>query len=196
MATEPKNANSRRFSKLAKKLRNKNYRSTYLASHIKIFLANQISALRGNLSQEDFGALLGKPQPVVSRLQNPNYGKYTLQTLLDIATKMDLALIVRFVDYPTFLKMTGDFSDNAVRPESYTPEQVDNLVAAQDRSTAFQPIDSQYGEFKQKLGGGALGQGTANLLTPLKTSDYTWLNSPHKLGQLSLEGTGRERHYQ
>ncbi len=152
MPIEPENANSHRFSRLAKKLRNKRYRSTYLASHIKIFLANQISALRGSLSQEEFGKLLEKPQSVVSRLQNTNYGKYTLQTLLDIAAKMDLALIVRFVDYPTFLKITDNFSDRAVRPDSFAPEQVEDLAAIKNiEMTSSDWASKKQNENKQKV---------------------------------------------
>ena len=195
MPIEPENANSHRFSRLAKKLRNKNYRSTYLASHIKIFLANQISALRGSLSQEEFGKFLGKQQSVVSRLQNPNYVKYTLQTLLDIAAKMDLALIVRFVDYPTFLKFSDNFSDNAVRPESFTPEQVDKLAATQQKSTSYQPMDFPLSAFKQNLGGGDLGQEPSKPRTPLSGATTPWLVPLNKLGQPTIKGADRERQY-
>lgn len=80
------------------------------------------------MSQKEFGQLLGKPQPIVSRLQNPDYGKYSLQTLLEIASKLDVALLVRFVDYPTFLKVTSDFSDEALRPARYDQSQMDLLA--------------------------------------------------------------------
>jgi hypothetical protein len=121
-------ANSSRITSLAKKLRKKDYRDGYVASHAKTFLAHQITALRGDKSQAEFGEVLNKPQPVVSRLQNPHYGKYTLQTLLDVASKLDIALIVRFVDYPTFLKLTNDYSDQAFCPVAFSEEQVDRMA--------------------------------------------------------------------
>jgi hypothetical protein len=130
MEHELENVPSHRVTSLAKKLRSKKYRDSYLSSHIRMFLANQLSSLRGEMSQQEFGQLLGKPQPIVSRLQNPDYGKYSLQTLLEIASKLDVALLVRFVDYPTFLKITSDFSDEALRPASFDPEQLDRLAAA------------------------------------------------------------------
>lgn len=112
--------NSHRSFRLASKFREKPYRDHYVSSHVKRFLAAQIVAFQGEMSQEEFGNLIGKPhQSVVSRLQNPKYGKYTLQTLLDIASKLDVALIARFVDFPTFLKFTNDFSDRAVSPAPY-----------------------------------------------------------------------------
>lgn len=68
-------------------------------AEVKAALARQITALRGGRSQAAFGKLIGKPQSVVSRLEDPNYGKVTLQTLLDIATKLDVALLVRFTSH-------------------------------------------------------------------------------------------------
>lgn len=116
---------SHRSVSLWKKFCNKKYRDGYVSSHVKKFLAHQITALRGEKSQTEFGEIIGKPQSVVCRLENPNYGKYSLQTLLDVASKLNLALIVRFVDFPTFLKGTSDFSVEAVRPAAYD-EHVNN----------------------------------------------------------------------
>jgi predicted XRE-type DNA-binding protein len=128
MEHEQEDVHSRRIERLAKKLHSKRYRDSYLSSHIRMFLANQLASLQGEMSQKEFGQLLGKPQPIVSRLQNPDYGKYSLQTLLEIASKLDVALLVRFVDYPTFLKVTSDFSDEALRPARYDQSQMDLLA--------------------------------------------------------------------
>ena len=49
----------------------------------------------------------------------PSYGKWNLQTLLDIAAKLDVALIVQFVDYPTFLKFTHEITEETVRPAPF-----------------------------------------------------------------------------
>ena len=119
---------SPRSISLWKKFCNKKYRDGYVSSHIKKFLAHQITALRGEKSQTEFGEIIGKPQSVVCRLESPNYGKYSLQTLLDVASKLNVALIVRFVDFPTFLKGTRDFSDEAIRPRAY--EEQANMTGA------------------------------------------------------------------
>jgi hypothetical protein len=113
---------------LASKFREKPYRDSYVSSHVKRFLANQIVAFQGEKSQEEFGRFIGKPQSVVSRLQNPKYGKYTLQTLLDIASKLDVAFVARFVDFPTFLKFTNDFSDRAICPAPYIHKPIDPIA--------------------------------------------------------------------
>lgn len=116
-AQEP--VNSHRLFRLTAKFREKPYRDSYVSSHVKRFLADQIVTFRGDMSQAEFGTIIGKPQSVVCRLENPKYGAYTLQTLLEIASKLDVALIARFVDFPTFLKFTNDFSNRAVSPVPY-----------------------------------------------------------------------------
>ncbi len=107
------------FERLLPKLADKAYRSSYVARQTRQFLARQMRGLRGDKSQKEFGVLLGRPQSVVSRLEDPNYGKWTLQTLFDVARSLDRAVIVRIVDYPTFLRFTSNMTDTAVCPESY-----------------------------------------------------------------------------
>ncbi len=119
---------SHRIARLAQKLANKDYRDAYVSGQLRVWLADQVRALRGDLSQAEFGELIGKPQTVVSRLEDPDYGKLTLQTLLEVASKLDVALIVRFVDHATFLQVTNDFSEAALRPARYNQEAIDDLA--------------------------------------------------------------------
>ena len=122
------NAVSPRTESLAKKLGKDKYRHAYLSQHLRMFLATQIRALRGNYSQVAFGKLIGKPQSVVSRLESAEYGKVSLQTLIEIANKLDIALIVRFVSYPMFVRSTEDFSDAALRPKPFDQSDIDALL--------------------------------------------------------------------
>lgn len=110
---------SRRIVRLGEKFRNKRYRDSYVSATNRRFLAQQIRALRGDMSQEDFGKLIGKPQSVVSRLENPNYGKLTQHTIHEVAAKLERAVITRIVDFPTFLRFTEDMSENAMCPAGY-----------------------------------------------------------------------------
>jgi hypothetical protein len=75
-------------------------RATKLEAQLKLSLAEQIRKLRGSTSQTAFGQLIGKPQSVVSRLEDAAYGKVTLQTLLDIAAALDVGLSVKFTKRP------------------------------------------------------------------------------------------------
>jgi helix-turn-helix protein len=108
-----------RTERLSEQFKKEKFRKHYFARQLKVFLAAQIRALRGDRTQTEFGRLIDKPQPVVARLERESYGKVTLQTLIDIAQKLDIALIVRFVNFSTFLEWTNDYSQEALAPQSY-----------------------------------------------------------------------------
>lgn len=99
-------------------LLNKEYRDGYLDTHVRTGIAYQLRAMRSKkrLSQGGFAAILGKKQSTVSRLENVDYGRMSVQTLLEIASATDVALLVRFVDYAQFLEITGDMSESALAP--------------------------------------------------------------------------------
>ncbi len=83
-------------------------------------IAYQIQALREKigLNQTRFAQKIGKTQSVVSRLEDTEYGRVTVQTLLDIACSLDVALIVKFISYPDLLRQTSDMSVRALQPET------------------------------------------------------------------------------
>lgn len=112
--------------KLVEKLHRKAYRAAYVGEHVRRGIASQIRAMRdqrgwnqGKLSQE-----LGKPQSVVSRLEDPGYGKLTVQTLLEVAATFDVALQIRFVPYSTFLQQTRDVSSRSMQVVSFSDDFV------------------------------------------------------------------------
>ncbi|SRR6266496_1149103 len=127
-------ADSRRLSSLAEKFRDKRYRDGYIAAHTRSVLARQMRNFRGELSQAEFGAQIDKRQTVVSRLESAAYGGWSLRTMLDIARKRNVAVLVRFVDFPTFLKYSGDLSESALRPASYEQDVIDEIAKAEECS--------------------------------------------------------------
>ncbi len=131
MGTERLSAASFRFLKLAQQFHDKEFRDSYVAAHTRRFLARQMRKFRGDLSQTEFAEQLDKQQTIVSRLENPNYSGWTLGTLLEIASKLNVGVVVRFVDFPTFLKSTDDFSERAMHPTSYDPQRVDNFARSE-----------------------------------------------------------------
>jgi len=107
--------------KLFEKLRKRSYRHAYLAEHVRRGIAYQIRALRDHRgwNQGTFSKQLGKPQSVVCRLEDPSYGKFTVQTLLEIANVYDVALQVRFIPYSSFLLQTRDVSTESMKVPSF-----------------------------------------------------------------------------
>ncbi len=116
------------FPTLLRKLRNKEYRDAFVSSNVKHALARQIRSIREqrDWTQTEMGEKAGKPQNVISRLENPDYGQISIQTLLDIASTFDVGLLVRFVRFNEFISRNSD-----VTPKSFeVPEFGDELTQA------------------------------------------------------------------
>jgi hypothetical protein len=109
-------------------MHDKRYRDGYVAAHTRQVLAKQMREFRGKMPQTEFANLIDKRQTVVSRLENPSYSGWTLGTLFEIASKLDVAVFVRFVDFATFLKYSGDQSETALHPAEYNQHQVDDFA--------------------------------------------------------------------
>lgn len=107
-----------------------------MASRVRTNIALQVRGLREQrgLNQTEYAQLLGKPQSVLSRLENTAYGKVSVQTLLDIAHALDVALVVRFCGYDEFFRMMGDVSPNALRVQSFEEGESSSSVGAENIS--------------------------------------------------------------
>jgi transcriptional regulator with XRE-family HTH domain len=112
--------------KLFDKLRKRAYRRSYVGEHVRRGIAYQIRTLREqrDWSQAKLAKAIGKPQSVVSRLEDPSYGKVTVQTLLEVADVYDVALQVRFVPFSSFLRATRDLSTASMKVPSFEAEMV------------------------------------------------------------------------
>ncbi len=102
----------------------KGYRDAFVEANIRNAIAFQIRALRRKRgwSQGELAARSGKAQNVISRLEDPDYGRYTLQTLLALAGTFDVALSVRFVSYGELLSQLRNVSDEALAVPSFDDE--------------------------------------------------------------------------
>jgi hypothetical protein len=136
-------ADSPRLRSLIEKFRDKSYRDSYIASHTRRFLARQMRKFRGEKSQTDFGDLIDKRQTVVSRLEDPNYGKWTLQTLFDVAEKLNVAVLVRFVDVSTFLRLSEDMSEDASQPQPYDEAKAAYLLERPAKKLKIRPLSEE-----------------------------------------------------
>lgn len=106
-------------------LANKHFRDAFLEENIRNRLAFQIRALRekNEWSQPLLAEKSGKTQSVISRLEDPNYGRFTLRTLLDMASAFDVALFVSFVPYSKLIAEIKDVSPDALAVASYRQEK-------------------------------------------------------------------------
>ena len=131
MPQKESHVDSHRLVRLAEKMHDKRYRDGYVATHTRQVLAKQMREFRGHRPQTEFADLIDKRQTMVSRLENPNYSGWTLGTLFEIASKLNVAVFVRFVDFPTFLKYSGIQTATAFHPAAYDAQQVDDFAEAE-----------------------------------------------------------------
>jgi transcriptional regulator with XRE-family HTH domain len=149
---------SRWTEKFVTKLDRKDYRHAYMAEGVRTWIARQVRALREQreMSQADLGREADKPQSAISRIEDPDYGKLTLQTLFDLAAAFDLPLLVQFVDWEDWLSRMNDVSSAALEKASYDRE---DLLSPQGQVTIG----------GQSLGGITIGNMGANdIITTLK----------------------------
>jgi transcriptional regulator with XRE-family HTH domain len=92
-----------RRQRLINELRDKSYRDAFVEAHAGDSIAFQLKAMRlaRDMGQRDVAGLLGNPdlQPMISRYENPDYGKYSVNTLLALARTFDVALVVHFAPF-------------------------------------------------------------------------------------------------
>lgn len=89
--------------RLIARLRDVEYRKGFVEGHATDTVAFQLRAMRKakGWEQSDVADKLGnrKLQPMISRYENPDYGKYSISTLIELANAFDVALAIRFVSF-------------------------------------------------------------------------------------------------
>jgi transcriptional regulator with XRE-family HTH domain len=100
----------------------KHMRDAYVEETTRTRTAVQIKSIRNDRgwSQAELGQRVGKPQSNVHRLEDVEVARYTLTTLLELASAYDCGLVVDFVPYEEFLRRTEDLS-----PENFRVPQFD-----------------------------------------------------------------------
>ena len=82
-------------AQLLSSLRDAEYRHEFVKERVRSSVALQIRALRmqrDNMTQKQLGNAIGMAQTWVSRLENPEYGKMSVATLLRLAEAIDTRL--------------------------------------------------------------------------------------------------------
>jgi transcriptional regulator with XRE-family HTH domain len=75
----------------------KEYRDAFVEERIFARLPLRLKNMRGKMTQKEVAAAMGKAQTWISKLEDPNYGRFTITTLLELAHFHDVGLEVDFV---------------------------------------------------------------------------------------------------
>ncbi|MEQ9191200.1 MAG: helix-turn-helix transcriptional regulator [Alphaproteobacteria bacterium] len=125
-------------ARLQKRFRDKEFRDSYVENHTRASVGYQIKAMREarSWSQEELGKQAGgKGQTAIARLENPDYGRPSLTTLLEVASAFDVGLLVRFVPFSELLNWSSKVSPEELNVLSYEDDVRLNATREQISST-------------------------------------------------------------
>ena len=102
-------------------LARKGYRDAYVDQHIKRGIATQIRTMREARAwtQAELARRTESKQPHIARLEDEDYGQYSLQTLKRLAAAFDVALVVRFVPFSQLVNYTANIAPADISPVSF-----------------------------------------------------------------------------
>lgn len=115
----------KRLQKVIEDLKSsKEYRDAFVEEHINTGLPFQIHTLREQRkwTQKDLGIRASMAQETISRLEDPNYGKLTLQTLKRLASAFGVALMVRFVPFSELVEWELHLTPDSLKVQSFENE--------------------------------------------------------------------------
>lgn len=112
-----------------RQLADKEVRSEFAADQIRARIALLIRSLREqpdrNWTQAELGEIAGKPQNVISRFEDPNYGKMSLQSLFDLAAAFDLPVWIDMPEWEDWLALIKHVPDETTHRSGF---DLDKLV--------------------------------------------------------------------
>jgi hypothetical protein len=129
----------------------KEFRDEFVAEKIRSRIAMLIRALREqpdrDWSQTRLGQEMDKPQSVISRIEDPDYGKLSLQTLLEVAAAFDLPLWVDIPEWEDWARLISDVPSSETKRRSFDERYLLDQTHATDdmqRETISPIIDQEW----------------------------------------------------
>jgi len=137
--------------RVARELSDEEFRNTYKRARARSKLVYQIRAMRKERAwlQGKLAEMMGKPQSTVSRFEDTDYGKLSLETLFEISDAFDVGLIVEFASYPEFLVRTSNLAPQHLYAPGFNEKSLAFL-------TRDEPLPAYVHEATQRFDKGVL----------------------------------------
>jgi transcriptional regulator with XRE-family HTH domain len=149
-----------------KRLESKEHREAFVSATVDQTIPFQIRALRlakeRNWTQEELAQRASMKQERISACENPNYGKFSLRTLKQLASAFDVALIVRFAPFSELTEWEVNMSPESLEVPSF--DQENDFKEKIEGDFAPELLETLYSEGK--------GQPEAKSDIVLKIVDY------------------------
>jgi hypothetical protein len=114
-----KQQNETRRDSLEQQMADKEYRSVYTEQHCRQMLALQMRCMRGAQTQAVFAKRLGMSQTMINRLENPLYRGWSLRLIFQIASRLDIAAFVGFMDFGQFIRASDRLGPTVTKPRPW-----------------------------------------------------------------------------
>jgi transcriptional regulator with XRE-family HTH domain len=118
------------------------YRAEFVRERVRSSVALQIRALReqrDGMTQKQLGHAIGKAQTWISVLEDPEYGKMSVATLLSLAEAFDIDLEIKFRPFSRALRELTNQGPDYFEVRSFEQELPDLESAATRVQIAVQP---------------------------------------------------------
>lgn len=125
---------------LWKKLQRPKYRDAFIAENVGVQIASELRSLRTSRgkSQDQLAADINMNQATISQMENPEYRKYNIGSLIRFAQYYKVALDVRFVSLVDYVRRVATETPQALVPSGFgepIAQPIDSSLAMVD-STA------------------------------------------------------------
>jgi len=107
------------YSRMFKKFKDKRYRDAFLASQVRRMIPKQVRAIRDaqGMTQQELADAAHTTQTVISRIEKGSgSGNLTIKSLLNLASALDVALVIRFEPIDRLIEFTENLSSNDIAP--------------------------------------------------------------------------------
>jgi transcriptional regulator with XRE-family HTH domain len=126
-------------------LRDAEYRQMFVGERVRSSMALQIRALREQreMSQKALGDAIGMAQTWVSKLENPDYGKMSVATLLRLATAFDTDLEIKFRPFSSAIDRLPKQTDEYFRVPSFKDEFEGHSLSEEEIDKAIERLNGE-----------------------------------------------------